>query len=206
MATTQKLLIAGTHAGVGKTVVSAIVAQALGATYWKPIQCGSTSDSETIRTNTDVRVFDGVFASEKSTQPNIALRLEGQTLKMPFKIPNVKPLVIEALAGVTTPIDDAGQTLLDAIHPMEVDVLLVADQNSETINQVNLICQNLQWLGFNVLGIIYRGGKELENENMIEKMTGVRNKWHVPELENIDKQSITKVATALKSELVKWMK
>lgn len=206
MATTQKLLIAGTHAGVGKTVVSAIVSQALGATYWKPIHCGSSLDTDFMREHTSVRVFEGIFTSAKSTQPNIALRLEGQTLKTPFKVPNVKPLVVEGLAGITTPIDDAGQTLLDAIHPMEVDVLLVAEQNGETINQVNLVCQNLQWLGFNVLGIIYRGGEMLENENMIEKMTGVRNKWHVSELNDIDQQSISKEATRLKSELIKWMK
>ncbi len=206
MATTQKLLITGTHAGVGKTVVSAIIAQALGATYWKPIHCGSSSDSDFIRNNTSCRVFDEVFKSEKSVLPNVALRLEGQTLKTPFKVPNVKPLVIEGLGGVMQPIDDAGQTILDAIHPMEVDVIVVAKHNSQTVNDVLLICHNLQWLGFNILGIVYNGEEDKENENMIEKMSGIRNKYHLSNIDSIDQHSVNNEAVKMKKEIEKWIK
>ena len=36
----QPIFITGIGTGVGKTLVSAIVAEALGAYYWKPVQAG----------------------------------------------------------------------------------------------------------------------------------------------------------------------
>ena len=35
-----QLVVCGTDTDVGKTVVSALVVQGLGAHYWKPVQCG----------------------------------------------------------------------------------------------------------------------------------------------------------------------
>ena len=206
MATTQKLLITGTSPEVGKTIVSAVIAQALDATYWKPIECGVTADSDFVRNHTSCRVFEGVFKSEQATLVNVALRTEGKSLKLPFKVPNVKPLVIESLSGILSPITDAGETLLDAIHPMEVDVIIVANQNNETVHQVGLICQNLQWLGFNILGVVYNGVEDIENEKLIEQMNGVRNKYHIAHMDTVDKESISKAVAEMKMEILKWIK
>ena len=51
MALGPRLVIAGTDTDVGKTVVSALVVQGLGAHYWKPVQSGLAegSDSEWVR-------------------------------------------------------------------------------------------------------------------------------------------------------------
>ncbi|MFL0749557.1 MAG: AAA family ATPase, partial [Prochlorococcus sp.] len=35
-----RLIVCGTDTNVGKTVVSALLVQGLGATYWKPVQSG----------------------------------------------------------------------------------------------------------------------------------------------------------------------
>ena len=40
MTTGMRLVIVGTDTDVGKTVVSALVVQGLGAHYWKPVQSG----------------------------------------------------------------------------------------------------------------------------------------------------------------------
>ncbi len=205
MATTQKLFVLGTHAGVGKTVVSAVVAQALGATYWKPIHCGSSLDTDFIRTHTQSRVFESVFSTTENGNAAEWIEKENKKLKVPFKVPNVNPLVIEGMSGIFTPLDATGTTLLDAIHPMEVDVLLVCESNTETLNQVVMNCQNLQWLGFNVLGIIYNGKEQQAQEKIITAMTGVQHKWHLPRIEN-DAKSIQKAADSFQKELKAWMK
>ena len=36
----HQLVVVGTDTDVGKTVISALVVQGLGAHYWKPVQCG----------------------------------------------------------------------------------------------------------------------------------------------------------------------
>lgn len=205
MATTQKIFVLGTHTGVGKTIVSAVVAQALGATYWKPVHCGSSSDSDFIRNNTNCRVFESVFESNETGLVFEQVLKQQQKLKIPFKIPNVQPLVIEGLGGIFEPIEVNGTTLLDAVHPMEVDVVLVAETNSETINQVVLHCQNLQWLGFNVLGIVYNGPSNKVLEDVVVTMTGVQHKWHLPAVE-LHAEGILKVAKQFQEELKKWMK
>lgn len=208
MATTQKILIVGTHYGVGKTIVSAIISKALGATYWKPIQCGSFDESQFIKEHTGNTVFEPVFKSFNSGLPFISIEKEGKPLKMPFKVPNVKPLVIETIGGALTPLSAKGMTLLDAFDPMEVDVVLVCSLNEDTINQVALNCHNLQWLGFNVLGIVYNGVAQKdvkETDEVIEVMTGVKNKLFIPTI-SMDNQSIEKQADTLKKELQAWIK
>ncbi|WP_325582042.1 AAA family ATPase, partial [Dinghuibacter sp.] len=37
------VFVTGIGTGVGKTLASAVVAEALGATYWKPVQTGDES-------------------------------------------------------------------------------------------------------------------------------------------------------------------
>ena len=46
----MRLVVTGTDTGIGKTVFSAALTDALGACYWKPVQSGLTeeTDSETV--------------------------------------------------------------------------------------------------------------------------------------------------------------
>lgn len=43
--------IVGIHTGIGKTLASAIICEAVGADYWKPVQAGSLNqtDSDEVR-------------------------------------------------------------------------------------------------------------------------------------------------------------
>ena len=45
-----KYFVTGIGTGVGKTIVSAILTEALAADYWKPVQCGIAdgTDKETV--------------------------------------------------------------------------------------------------------------------------------------------------------------
>ena len=41
--------VTGIGTDVGKTVVSAVLVEALNADYWKPVQCGFPRDTETVK-------------------------------------------------------------------------------------------------------------------------------------------------------------
>jgi hypothetical protein len=45
----MRLVVCGTDTDVGKTVVSALLVQGLGATYWKPVQSGMEGGGDTGR-------------------------------------------------------------------------------------------------------------------------------------------------------------
>lgn len=44
---TPQFVITGTDTGIGKTVFSAALVQALGAQYWKPVQAGIEDETDT---------------------------------------------------------------------------------------------------------------------------------------------------------------
>ena len=58
-------IITGTDTGIGKTVVSAMLTQALGATYWKPLQSGVEGGVDTKAVQKMTGLPSERFLSEK---------------------------------------------------------------------------------------------------------------------------------------------
>ena len=44
----KKFIVTGIGTDIGKTVVSSILAEALKATYWKPVQAGDLDNSDSL--------------------------------------------------------------------------------------------------------------------------------------------------------------
>src|SRR5881397_1218528 len=83
----RPLFITGIGTGIGKTVVSAIVAEALEADYWKPVQAGleGITDKEWVRqvvTNKSSVIHDELYILLKPVSPHIAAREEGLRLSV----------------------------------------------------------------------------------------------------------------------------
>src|SRR5438094_1279984 len=72
----------GTDAGVGKTVLSALLCAALDAVYWKPIQTGTLEGSDRVTVmrlagiGTD-RTLDEVYKFGPPVSPDLAARWAG---------------------------------------------------------------------------------------------------------------------------------
>ncbi|HEX7413736.1 MAG TPA: AAA family ATPase, partial [Bacteroidia bacterium] len=60
----RTIFVTGSSTDVGKTVVSAVLTQALKADYWKPIQTGAGFDSDTERVKKLVTNTSTVFHKE----------------------------------------------------------------------------------------------------------------------------------------------
>ena len=78
----QPIFITGIGTGVGKTLVAAIVTEALYGDYWKPVQAGSlpSTDSEWIRNvlgNESSFVYPEKYLLKMAASPHIAAREEG---------------------------------------------------------------------------------------------------------------------------------
>ncbi|HEV9038761.1 MAG TPA: ATP-dependent dethiobiotin synthetase BioD [Puia sp.] len=83
----KPLFITGIGTGVGKTLVSAIVAEALGACYWKPVQAGyeEGTDTQWIAARLShpwARVLPEAYKLKLPASPHIAAREEGVVISL----------------------------------------------------------------------------------------------------------------------------
>src|SRR4051812_1700994 len=81
------IAIVGTHTGIGKTVASAILCEALQADYWKPVQAGSlnNTDSDEVRkliSNTKTIIHPEAFCLTQPMSPHAAARIDGVKIEI----------------------------------------------------------------------------------------------------------------------------
>ena len=77
----MKLFITGIGTDVGKTVVSAIITEALEADYWKPIQAGDLNFSDTHKVKSQITNYKSQFhpnsyALKTPASPHFAATLD----------------------------------------------------------------------------------------------------------------------------------
>ena len=104
-------IITGTDTGIGKTVVSAMLTLALGATYWKPIQSGVEGgvDTRHVQKMTGLssdRFLEETYVFSEPLSPHRAAELDETAIDLDaLKIPDVAgPLIIEGAGGLMVPL------------------------------------------------------------------------------------------------------
>src|SRR5687768_1492379 len=107
----MNLFITGIGTGVGKTLVSAILCEAFGADYWKPIQSGNLddSDAESIKqliTNTKSVFHPESYCFGLPVSPHAAAAAEKKSIDTAkLKLPRTaNHLIIEGAGGVLVPL------------------------------------------------------------------------------------------------------
>lgn len=188
------VFVTGTDTGIGKTLVSAILARALGASYFKPIQTGladEAGDTPTVAELAGVAVHPPVIALAAPLSPQDAARAEGITLdpaalRLP---PGDGPLVVEGAGGLMVPID--GQTLMiDLIERFGLPVVLVARSTLGTINHTLLSLEALRRRGIAVAGVVLSGPPDVANRRAIETWGRVRVLAEIPRLDRVDANAV----------------
>ncbi len=75
-----RFVVTGTDTGIGKTVFAAALAGALKAPYWKPVQTGTDSDSETARRLSGVATLPEAYRFKLPASPHYAAETEGAAI------------------------------------------------------------------------------------------------------------------------------
>ena len=195
--------VAGTDTGVGKTVVSAILAHALSAHYWKPIQSGIEADSSNPG-GTDSkwilqsgipaeRVPSETYVFNQPLSPHLSSRLEGKTIDLSeIKIPRIEQfshLIVEGAGGLLVPLNDDTK-IIDLIAALKIPVLLVARSALGTINHTLLSLEALRARQIPELGVIMTGKPNYENRRAIEKFGKTTVLAEVPPLPDFSKATL----------------
>ncbi len=197
--------ITGIGTDVGKTVASAIVVKALGADYWKPIQCGDldNSDSLKVQSLTGCAVHPEAYRLQLPMSPHAAAEAEGMEVTLDgFRVPKTdRPLVVEGAGGLLVPLN-ARETVLDLIQSLAVPVILVSRHYLGSINHTLLSLEVLSQRGVPVAGILFNGEENPSTESVIVAQTGVSVLGRIPVLSELSPGTVAIAADQLRERLL----
>jgi dethiobiotin synthetase len=181
----KKYLVTGIGTDVGKTVVSAIIAQALEADYWKPIQSGEldNSDSHKINrlTNDLVQVLPERYRLNEPLSPHASAAIDGVHLHLSeLTLPQTdRNLLVEGAGGLMVPINDT-DLLIDAFKQWNLPVIIVSRHYVGSINHTLLTIEALQNRGIAIKGLVFVGDENKATESFILNYTKVPFLMRVP--------------------------
>jgi len=190
------------HTGSGKTVVSAILTQALQADYWKPIQTGNDRDSDTVKKlllNGHSLIYEEVYSLKAPLSPHAAAQREGITINLNnINLPNNEGnnLIIEGAGGIMVPLND-NDVIIDIAAKFNAEIVLVSNHYLGSINHTLLTASELQRRKLKVKGIIFNGVPNKETEDIILKKTGYKCLLNILPEENFDEEAVNRYAIKL---------
>lgn len=205
------IFISGTGTGIGKTVVSAILAEAMKADYWKPVQAGyeAGTDSEWIKnvvTNTETVIHDETYKLKLAASPHIAAIKENNAIelqKITSELPSIeRMLIIEGAGGLMVPLNEE-EFVADLITHLDLPVILVSRNQLGSINHSLLTAMACKLKGIRVIGWIFNDNY-LDYENDIVRWTGIPKLANIPFHEQPDKSFVSSQALLIKKRMEEW--
>lgn len=198
----KKFAITGIGTDVGKTVVSAILVEALKATYWKPVQAGDLSNSDSIKVQglcPEAKILKEVYRLSEPISPHAAARIDGVKIQSSdFTLPSIDGnFIVEGAGGLMVPLNDVGLTYLDVFEQWDVPVIVVSRHYLGSINHSLLTIEALKRKKIEIAGIIFVGDKNIATEEVILKNGGVKMLGRIPWVETIDRSFIVEQAGKL---------
>jgi dethiobiotin synthetase len=173
----KRYVIFGTHTGVGKTVVAAILTETLGGYYWKPVQCGLPTDRNWVNRTLSLkdRCYAESFCLHGPYSPHLAAQMEGiQIAAKDLILPLCPgPLIIEGTGGLLSPLNDV-ESWVDAGATWEADWILVHRPYLGSLNHFLLTVEALQHRKLPLLGVVFNGEGEAHTEKMLLKRASTR--------------------------------
>ena len=216
------IFITGIGTGIGKTVVSAIVTEALQANYWKPIQAGFDEGTDTefvasLVSNATTKFYPEVYKLKLAASPHIASKEENVTIDLEEIVScfslliddkkrntnnqkqETRNIIIEGAGGILVPLND-DEFVVDLIKKLNAKVILVSRNYLGSINHSLLTAAVCKQHNIDVLGWVFND-QYLNYEDEIVKWSGYKKLASIPFTENINKQFVKEQAALLRSNL-----
>jgi dethiobiotin synthetase len=184
-----RLVVTGTDTGIGKTVFSAALTDALGACYWKPIQSGldGETDSETVSRLGEIlpeRILREQWRLKTPASPHLAAEIDKITLHPDEISPpeTTLPLIIEGAGGLLVPLTRR-EVFADVFARWQLPVILCARTGLGTINHTLLSLEAMRQRLIPVLGVAFIGDGHPDTEHIIVEIGRTRRLGRLPRLD-----------------------
>ena len=174
-----QFIICGTDTDIGKTLISSFFVKGLNSFYWKPIQSGieTETDSQTIeklaRTN-KAKIINEAYVFTKPLSPHWAAEIDQKTIDINLlQLPKVNDsLIVETAGGLMVPLT-RNFLQIDQIKKWGLPVILVCKSSLGTLNHTLLSIEALQKRNINIFGLVVNGEKHLDNPKTLVEFSGI---------------------------------
>lgn len=203
--------ITGIGTGIGKTVVSAILTEALEADYWKPLQAGFEDGTDTgwvrsVISNSRSIIHPEVYKLKLPASPHISAAEEGVTISLDIIQEQFESyratgsnLIIEGAGGLMVPLNE-NEFVIDLVKKLGVKMILVSRNYLGSINHSLLTAKVCRQYGLPVAGWIFND-QYMNYENEIVRWSGYPKIASIGKLEIINRDIIRAEADQLKKSL-----
>lgn len=199
----MKYFVSGIGTEVGKTIVSAILAEALKADYWKPIQAGDLEQSDSIKvrdllSNESTQIHTESYQLKLPMSPHAASEKEQVAIELSaMPLPNTsRPLIVEGAGGLLVPINKK-ECIIDLIDSLKLEVILVSKHYLGSINHTLLSIEALNARDIPIKGIIFNGQPNYDTESIILSKSDLKMIGRIPTMKSVNKQSIKELASKI---------
>jgi dethiobiotin synthetase len=210
----KPIFITGIGTGVGKTVISAIVTEALQADYWKPIQAGfeDGTDSETVQSllsNLKTVIHPEAYKLRLPASPHISAREENLVINIDKIVADFNHIqatsvadyiVIEGAGGLLVPIND-NQFILDLIKALDAYVIIVSQNYLGSINHSLLTTQVCKSNNLKVLGLIFNG-EYMNYQQEIVDWSGYPFLGAIPTFDNLTSEYVQQQTVNIRQTVI----
>jgi dethiobiotin synthetase len=197
------IVVAGIGTGVGKTLVSSILVEALEADYWKPIQAGDLEQSDTLKVKSLISNKKSFFHPEAyrlntPMSPHAAAKIDGIEIDLKkLSLPQTNnALVVELAGGLMVPVNSK-ELNIDLLKKWQATVILVSQNYLGSINHTLLSLEVMKHHNILISGIIFNGEENKSSEDFILNYSNVKQLGKIPLLNIQTKEEIKKTASTL---------
>lgn len=197
----RSYFVTGISTGVGKTISAAVLTEALQADYWKPVQTGplSESDSLTVRqliSNSTSIFFPETWHFKEPASPHLAAAMENAVIDpADLRLPEStnKQLIIEGAGGLLVPLNDE-KFVIDLAKQLDAEVILVCRNYLGCINHSLLSIDYLLRNNFRIKGLVLNGNFDPLAQKAIVGYAGIPVLARLPEMETVSREIIKQLA------------
>jgi len=190
----KKYFVTGIDTDCGKTIVSAILTEKIKADYWKPVQAGVPTDTDTIQnlTSATIRTWPEGALLKAPMSPHAAAKLENRKIEISgIHLPSTtNTLVIEGAGGLMVPLNDQ-EMVIELAKKFDAEVILVSKNYLGSINHTLLSINYLHQHKYKIAGIIFNGQPNPESEKIILAYSGLTCLGKIPQLTSLSESSIS---------------
>ncbi len=204
----KNIFITGIGTDVGKTIVSAVITEALHADYWKPVQAGFAdgTDSELVKSlvsNKKSVIHPEAYKLEMPASPHAAAAAEGITIHIKdIKLPiTTDTLVIEGAGGLMVPLNEK-ELVIDLIEHLQASAIVVIRHYLGSINHSLLTLQVLKQRNIPILGLVISGSPNEQSEKAILSFSNYKIISRIGEEKEFTPELIARYAEKFKASLL----